>query len=190
MRRALAVVLVGLLPALLAWGCQKKSETEQKPATEQAAAASEETPSRGEAVLQIGRKRIAVTYGRPLLKGRDVLAMAKDGMVWRMGKDEATELTTEVELRFPNATIAPGKYSLWMKKLSGNDWQLLVNSETGIWGTEHKDEHDIAAIPMQMTDLVESVEAFTIELTPRDGGGRLTAEWGTKALFVDFSVGQ
>src|SRR5512134_441206 len=88
---------------------------------------------RGKAEMKAGSGAITVDYGRPALKGRDMLAQLNEGAVWRMGRNEATVLTTPVDLAFGTTRIAKGAYSLWLKK-AGEAFQLVFNSQTGQWG--------------------------------------------------------
>ena len=88
---------------------------------------------RGGTEAEFGGKKISVDYGRPKLRGRDMLGQASEGMVWRMGTDQATTLSTDAELAFGPVTLGAGRYSLFAKKVGANSWELLVNSETGMW---------------------------------------------------------
>jgi len=44
---------------------------------------------RGNAEATIKNRKISINYGRPALKGRDLLAKAPVGTVWRVGMNEA-----------------------------------------------------------------------------------------------------
>lgn len=176
---------------LIFFACSKKQEappakTDQSQAVP---AAEEKVQKRGTATATFGEATVRIDYGRPELQGRDMLAKATDGMVWRMGMDEATEIYTDADLKFGNTVIPKGHYSIWMKKMTGDQWQLLFNKETGIWGTQHKDEADFAAVPMTLSDNPQSVEKFTIEIEKLAADrGVLKALWGTKVVSVEFQV--
>ncbi len=171
--------------------CSKKEEaqtsnTENKPAAQAEAPAASD---RGTASATFGNATVSINYGRPQLKGRDMLAQATEGMVWRMGMNEATEIKTDADLKFGATMIPKGSYSLWMKKISGDQWHLIFNKKTGIWGTEHSAEDDFAAVPMTMSTNPQSVEAFTIELAATNATtGMLKAMWSTAILSTDFTV--
>ncbi|MDA2938610.1 DUF2911 domain-containing protein [Acidobacteria bacterium AH-259-A15] len=144
---------------------------------------------RGMAQVAFDGKNISIDYGRPLLRGRNMLGRADSGIVWRMGTDQATSLVTEADLVFGDIRVAKGRYSLFAKKLGPDKWEVLVNSETDIWGTNHNPEKDVAAIPLQAHDLENSVEMFTITLESKGpDSGEFHMVWGTKELRADFQV--
>ena len=72
--------------------------------------------TRGKAELKAGTGTITVDYGQPALKGRDMLSQLKEGSFWRMGMNEATVLSTPVDLMFGSTKVAKGSYSLWLKR--------------------------------------------------------------------------
>ena len=55
---------------------------------------------RGSAEATVGSAEVSIEYGRPSLQGRDMLGQATDGMVWRLGADASTTLTTSGDLDF------------------------------------------------------------------------------------------
>jgi hypothetical protein len=168
--------------------CGKKEEAKTETA-ETTPPAEQSTPAgdRGTASATFGSATVSIEYGRPQLRGRDMLAQATDGMVWRMGMNEATEIKTGAELKFGDTVIPAGSYSLWMKKISGDQWHLIFNRKTGIWGDEHPAADDFAEVPMTMSTNPDTVEAFTIELAAsNETSGTLKAMWGTAVLSADF----
>jgi hypothetical protein len=133
---------------------------------------------RGEAKVTLAGKPIAVEYGRPSLKGRDMLGQAKVGDEWRMGADSATTLKTPVTLRFGRVEVAPGEYVLKAKKLSDTEWALKLERE-GKAALE---------VPLQASTAAKSVEDFTIELADEKGQGVFRMSWGTLALSAPFTT--
>ena len=85
--------------------------------------------TRGEAKVSLGGKPIVVDYGRPSLKGRDMLGKAEVGQEWRMGADAPTTLDTPVSLTFGGARVPPGQYVLRAKKVSDKDWVLKLERD-------------------------------------------------------------
>ncbi len=141
---------------------------------------------RGSAEAMVGDATVSIEYGRPSLKGRDMLGQATDGMVWRLGADASTTLTTSGDLDFAGTKIAAGSYSLFAKKM-GDGWTLLVNSQTGQWGTEHDAAKDIAEIPL-MVHPGEAREQFTVVLHGQGSDGMLHFEWGETVLMAMFKA--
>jgi len=182
-----------LLTAFAFVACTKKEEPKAAAADSTATAMSHEAmpAERGLATASFGSDSVSIDYGRPQLKGRDMLAQATEGMVWRMGMNEATEIKTTADLKFGETSIPKGSYSLWMKKITGDQWHLVFNKKTGIWGTDRTPEDDFAEVPMTIATNPESVETFTVELSAADAtNGTIKATWGTAILSANFVVTQ
>jgi len=132
---------------------------------------------RGHPVLQLGTNKIEVDHGRPTLRGRKVETMIQPGLVWRMGANDATTLSTQASLKFGDKVIPAGKYILQAKFVEAEKWQLLIQSEGGA---------TVAEVPFSLQKLDKEVETLTITLEKKDKGGRLMLQWGTLALAADF----
>jgi len=183
--------LAALLPAMLFLFVMCAKNEEPKTAADTTATTMQPPPAgdRGTASATFGNANITINYGRPQLQGRDMLAQATDGMVWRMGMNEATEIKTDVDLKFGATVIPKGNYSLFMKKVSTDQWHLIFNKKTGMWGTEYSEQDDLAEVPLMMSTNPQSVEAFTVELEKiNDTTGKIKASWGTSVLSTDFTV--
>lgn len=144
---------------------------------------------RGTAEMTISGKKVTISYGRPSLKGRDMLGQATPGTVWRLGSEDATTIVTEGQLFFsamhggPARMVEPGSYSLFAMRTE-DGWRLLVNSETGQSGLAHDPAKDLLGVPLGVETAEESVEMFTITLASAGDGmnGSLRMQWGTTAL--------
>ncbi len=132
---------------------------------------------------------ISITYGRPYAKGRQVFgSLVPYGEVWRTGADEATTLETSADLDIGGTEVPAGTYTLYTLP-DQSDCQLIVNKETGQFGTEYAQEDDLARIDMEHETLPATVEQLTVNLAPQtDGGGLLTIDWETTRVSVPVAV--
>lgn len=180
------------LLALFLMACGPQQEQQQASAEEvdvESQSEMAEVGKRGTADAMFGECKVSIDYGRPKLQGRDMLAKATDGMVWRMGMDDATEITSTCDLQFGENTVSQGHYSLFVKKVTGDQWELLFNEKTGMWGAPVPEEGFVATVPLTYSSSPDSVEAFTIALEAMgEDSGMLKATWGTAVLSAEFSV--
>ncbi len=133
---------------------------------------------------------IAIEYGRPYVKGRTIFGnVVPFGKIWRTGADEATTLTTDRTLVFGDLTLAPGRYTLWTLVEAKAPWKLVVNKETGQWGTAYKAEQDLGRVDLKVEPLQSPVEQLTISIDDTPGpGGVLRIEWEKTRASVAFAV--
>jgi hypothetical protein len=125
---------------------------------------------RDSAVARVGEASITIAYGRPLARGRQVFGeVVPWGQVWRTGANQATLLRTDRDLVIGGTTVPAGSYSLFTIP-SPDGWQLIVNRQTGQWGTAHDPTQDLARIAMQRETLAEAVDQFTIWFEERGAG--------------------
>ena len=127
----------------------------------------------------IGTATFAVDYGRPLARGRELLgALLPFDYVWRTGANAATQFTTSAPITLAGIRVPAGTYTLWtVPRKKGAD--LVVNKQTGQWGTEYDGARDLGMARMTSDSLATPVEQFTIAITPKDARhGDLTMEWG------------
>ena len=125
----------------------------------------------------IGRATIDVDYSRPLQRGRTLLGgLIPYDRVWRTGANAATQLSTTAPIQLAGVALDSGAYTLWTLPTESGV-QLVINRETGQWGTGYKAANDIARVAMEVDTLEVPVERFTIGIDT--AASRLTMEWGT-----------
>jgi DUF2911 family protein len=128
----------------------------------------------------IGAATFSVDYGRPLLRGRTLLGnVISYDRVWRTGANAATQFTTSAPITLAGLSVPAGTYTLWtVPHVSRVD--LIVNRQTGQWGTEYRRSQDLGTVPMTSEKMGAPVEKFTISIEASDARhGKLAMAWGT-----------
>ena len=136
---------------------------------------------------------LLIDYSRPSKRGRVIFGstIVPWGEVWRTGANAATQFRTDKALEIGGIVLPAGFYTLWTIP-SPSGWKLLINSETGQWGTAHKADRDLFQLDMATSTLPSPVERFTISITQarpdQNGGGTLNLEWDTTRASIPFTV--
>lgn len=145
---------------------------------------------RAETVAEVGGATIAVDYGQPMRRGRDLFgALVPFGEVWRTGANRATHLTTDRDLTLGTLSVPAGQYTLFsIPEPDGG--LLIVSRQTGQNGNSYDETHDLGRVPMTRSERAGSVEPFTIEVVEAEGGGELRLVWGRDVFAVPFSVAE
>lgn len=147
-----------------------------------------------------GPARIAIDYGQPHLRGRNVIGMpgvVPWDSVWRTGANMATQLTAEVDMTIGNVFIPRGIYSLFSLPTKSG-WKLVVSKEVLQWGTDYDPSKDLARIDLKQRTLSEPMESLTFWLIPAVEGppsttfphGVLKLAWGNTELSTEWRVGR
>jgi hypothetical protein len=124
----------------------------------------------------VGAANVTVDYSRPLRRGRALIGgLIPYDQVWRTGANAATQLTTSAPIALAGVALRPGTYTLWTLPTKGGV-SLIINGQSGQWGTEYRADQDVARRPMTVDSLPANVERFTMRIDP---AGRLVMEWGT-----------
>jgi hypothetical protein len=133
---------------------------------------------------------VLVDYGRPMVRERTVWggALVPYDSVWRAGANDATHLFTTRNLTFGDVTVPAGSYTLWVQH-TRNATYLIVNRQTGQWGTQYDPAQDLARVPMQLTTAPDHVEELTV--TVRNTGanrGVIEFAWGPSVYTAAFAA--
>jgi hypothetical protein len=157
-------------------------------AAEKAAGAMGALSTRDTVKVSAGGAALWIDYGRPAKRGRVVYGgVVPYGELWRTGANAATQFRTDRALDFGGKVLPAGFYTLWTLPTAAG-WKLVVNSETGQWGTEHKADKDVLTLDMKVGTLPAAVERFTIGVEPSATGGTLNLDWDTTRASVAFTV--
>jgi hypothetical protein len=142
----------------------------------------------GTAETNVHGASLRVDYGRPFKRGREIFGgIVPWNRVWRTGAGPATLFTTDRTLGFGNEIVPAGSYTLWTLP-TPEGWTLIINRQTGQWGTLHDESHDFVRVPMQVRRLAEPVEQFTIRIEATESGGVLRLTWDITEASAAFSI--
>lgn len=133
---------------------------------------------------------VLVDYGRPMVRERTVWggALVPFDSVWRAGANDATHLFTTRTLTFGTLTVPAGSYTLWIQH-TRNGTFLIVNRQTGQWGTVYDPAQDVGRFQMQMTPSPSHVEELTVVVRSLGNNrGAIEYAWGPSVVTAAFTV--
>lgn len=169
--KIVAVAVLALTMLLASTGNRKATENKLSPSAETS--------------MSLGGHAITIEYNAPSARGRKVEGgLVPYGSTWRLGADSATTLTTDANLTIGDLAVPKGVYTLYILATESG-WNLIVNKQTGQWGTEYSEAQDLGRVPMKTTKLGMPVEALKITL--RSTGvkqGVLDIAWGSTLASV------
>lgn len=177
LRCALFTTIIGLLTFA---GSSAFAQNDQKPPLSPPA----------QAKVTFGSKTATIDYSAPSMRGRKIFG----GLVpydhwWRTGANNATTLKTDVNLRIGDLGVSAGTYTLYTIP-SEKGWTLIVNKQTGQWGTKYDETQDLGRVKMSEGTLPSSpVETFKIEFEhTKDLTTQLHLKWETTNVFVSVTA--
>jgi hypothetical protein len=126
-----------------------------------------------------------LTYSQPHKRGREIFGkLVPYGEVWRLGANEATELSLTKDILINNQSLKAGTYSLFCIP-QADKWTFIVNSEPGLWGSyNYNQKLDVMRfeIPVQKTKVI--YEPFTMTFDQRNELADLVILWDDVRLAI------
>ena len=110
-----------------------------------------------------------------------------------MGSDEATVITTPVDLQIGDTVIPAGAYSLDMQPEADGTAKLIFNKDVSRWGipyTPALQKDELVRVDMKKADAPKELDQFTITLASGTGGAAHTdRRLGKHAVFRRHQAG-
>ena len=133
-------------------------------------------------------KTVTIDYSRPSMRNRKIFGgLVPYGEVWRTGANSATSLKTDVDLTIGGASVPAGNYTLYSIP-SESGWKLIINKQTGQWGTSYDEKQDLARVDMKVSSNATPTEQFTISLNKTGGSSAtLKLDWASTTATVNVS---
>jgi hypothetical protein len=131
----------------------------------------------------IGGTHVSIDYGRPALKGRDMLKQIQPGQLWRIGADAPTTIELDRELNFGGTIVPKGKHILLARFVEPGKWTLVFSSKSVF---QYDPSAKLAEVPLTLEEANDSTELVTIQLTDKGGTGVIKITWGKMRLSASF----
>ena len=142
------------------------------------------------ATVTINGKKLTIAYSAPSMRGRKIMGgLVPYGQWWRTGADNATTFQTEADLDIGGLESAARASIRSTRCRARTEWQLIINKQTGQWGTEYNQRQDLGRVKMKLAQTPAPVERFKIELLSTGGNkGLLKMTWERTEVSVPFTV--
>jgi hypothetical protein len=141
-----------------------------------------------QASVNLNGKQVTIDYCAPSMRGRKIFG--DGGLVpydhwWRTGANSATTLHTDSSLMIGKKIVPAGTYTIYTIP-EEHEWKLIINKQTGQWGTEYNEGQDLVRIPM-LDGVIPSapVEVFRIHFEHTKGSRtELHLTWDNADVYV------
>jgi Protein of unknown function (DUF2911) len=123
------------------------------------------------ATVTAAGKTLTVRYSAPSVRGRKIFGdgglLSRDPTypAWRAGANSATTFHTDADLDVGGLPVPKGTYTLYVWVKDPDNWQLIINKQTGQWGLSYAASQDLGRVKMTMSKPPALVEQLKYTLT-------------------------
>jgi len=161
---------------------------------------------------------MSVTYSRPYKKGRQIFGEAKDrallpkgqfwtdgfrlltglprtkgalvpnGTYWRLGANDATEISFSKNIEFGGKPVNAGRYRMYAVP-NRDTWNITLNSELGKFGY-HEPDHsfDVVTVEVPVKTAPSETEQFTINFERDSSGVKMNFIWDKTLVQIPLTL--
>ena len=137
---------------------------------------------------------VEISYSRPSQKGRLIFgseeegALLPNGKYWRLGANEATEITLSRNVLFNGSEIEAGSYSMYSFP-GENEFEIILNSDLGKWGAFDPDHNfDVLKTKVPVEKSNDAVEQFTIRFEEKGSKVLVVCEWSDTKIKIPLEL--
>jgi len=136
--------------------------------------------------------KIKVSYSAPAMKERKIMGtLVPYGKEWRMGANEATEVTFYQDVEIGDEILQAGRYTM-SADVNENDWTIHFSTQRHIWGNDNRDKSKtVASVKVNISKTKSTRESLAIGFREIDDHtAHMLIEWeNTSAAFpIKFNV--
>lgn len=98
--------------------------------------------------------------------------------IWRAGANDATAFHTDANLQIGELAVPKGDYTLYVNVKDPNAWELVINKQTGQWGTNYDASMDLGRVKMTMKTPSAPIEVLKYTISGTSGNqGMIQLAW-------------
>jgi hypothetical protein len=130
---------------------------------------------------------VKIVYSQPQKRNREIFGkLVPFGQVWRLGANEATEITITKDILINAILVKAGTYSLFAIP-NADKWTLILNSDVGIWGAyNYNQKLDVLRFDLPVKASPTAVESFTMAFDQKNDLANLLITWDKLRLEIPF----
>jgi Protein of unknown function (DUF2911) len=144
---------------------------------------------------KIGPATLTIKYCAPSVRGRKIFGEGGRVMqdptapIWRAGANSATAFHTDANLQIGNLAVPKGDYTLYVNVKDPDAWELVINKQTGQWGTEYDAAQDLGRVKMEMRKPPAPVEVLKYTITSTGANkGAIELAWENHIATVNVAA--
>src|SRR6202167_3269076 len=133
---------------------------------------------------KIGGATLMIKYCAPSVLGRQIFGEGGRVMqdptapFWRAGANDATAFHTDADLTIAGLAVPKGDYTLYVNVKDPDAWELVINKQTGQWGTSYDASQDLGRVKMEMRTPPAPIEVLKYTITSSGGNkGKIELAW-------------
>jgi Protein of unknown function (DUF2911) len=133
---------------------------------------------------KIGNATLVIKYCAPSVLGRQIFGEGGRVMqdptapIWRAGANDATAFHTSADLMIGGLAVPKGDYTLYVNVKDPDAWELVINKQTGQWGTSYDASQDLGRVKMQMSKPPALIEVLKYTISSTGGNkGTIQLAW-------------
>lgn len=138
---------------------------------------------------------VKVTYSQPSKRGRLIFGEEKDGALqpygkyWRLGANQATEITFSKNVTFAGKPLNAGSYRMYAVP-GADSFQIGLNSELGVFFAINEPDYakDVLKVDVPVQTNPSEVEQFTIAFSSDSTAISMDLMWDKTLVRVPISV--
>ncbi|MBZ5608526.1 MAG: DUF2911 domain-containing protein [Acidobacteriia bacterium] len=145
--------------------------------------------------VTIADHTLLIKYSAPSVHGRKIFGpggrISQDGTypVWRAGANDATAFHTDADLDIGGLAVPKGDYTIFVLVSDPENWQLIVNKQTGQWGLTYRQNMDLGRVKMTMTKPPAKIETYKMTLSKTGAKtGKLELAWDNYVASVPITA--
>ncbi len=145
--------------------------------------------------VTLGGKTLSIKYSAPSVRGRKIFGpgglLSNDPTypAWRAGANSATSFHTDADLDIGGLSVPKGDYTIYAWVADPDNWQLIINKETGQWGLSYDAKKDVGRVKMTMSKPPAVIEMYKMTLSATGPkSAKLQLEWEHHIASVPVSV--
>jgi hypothetical protein len=118
-----------------------------------------------------------LVYSRPHLQRRALFnGILKYGEPWRLGANEASEISFYRPVTIQGKKIKPGRYTIYGIPYH-DQWTIVLNSNIDTWGLKQDTTKDVGRFEIPVSTNGASLEYFTMVFEKAPEGANLVIAW-------------